>query len=86
MVTSDIMKLGPYFVTCTPLTRFDNWKGLLGLGCNSKDGFAGLGKLLQDYAVWYEFALDRGKVSFFINIDCKISCFICSYIFVIMSN
>ncbi|XP_052086169.1 uncharacterized protein LOC127723549 isoform X3 [Mytilus californianus] len=60
-VTSDIMRRGPYAVTCTPLTNFESWENLLG-----RSGFQNMFNLAVPrilsgkHVVWFEVAYDHG--------------------------
>ncbi|VDH95244.1 Hypothetical predicted protein [Mytilus galloprovincialis] len=58
-VTSDIMKMGPYTVTCTPLCEFDSWENPSGLR-NMYNVQITQRILSGEHVVWFEVAYNHG--------------------------
>lgn len=63
MVTSDIMKMGPYTVTCTPLCEYDSGEKHSGYW-NTYNGPKTQRILSGEHVVWFEVAYNHGNVNF----------------------
>ncbi|VDH95241.1 Hypothetical predicted protein [Mytilus galloprovincialis] len=62
-VTADIMRMGPYNVTCTPLIGIERLAYILGL--NYQRDIPSTSRLSQKYVAWSELPMDNhGKVEF----------------------
>ncbi|XP_063406008.1 uncharacterized protein LOC134689969 [Mytilus trossulus] len=63
-VTADIMRMGPYNVTCTPLIGTERMASILGL--NYLRDLPRTYRLSNKYVLWFELPMDNhGKVEFY---------------------
>ncbi|CAG2214560.1 unnamed protein product [Mytilus edulis] len=63
-VTADIMRMGPYNVTCTPLIGIDRLANILELAGRDRERLVKNGsRLSEKYVLWFELPMDNHDIS-----------------------